>query len=159
MVVPFHRGSWCPYCNLELRALQQRLPGLRTLGAALVAVTPEHPDRTLSAIERNGIGFPVLTDAGNALARSYGLIHRIAPDVVACQHRNGNDVAAFIGQDVAEVPVPVTYVVDGAGLVTFARIDADYTRRAEPAAVVVAAVRAARKSGRRPSTPGWTSTV
>ncbi|BBJ45382.1 hypothetical protein SSPO_081000 [Streptomyces antimycoticus] len=55
VVVSFYRGSWCPYRNLELRALQARLPELTRLGARLVAISPELPDRSLSPQERHDL--------------------------------------------------------------------------------------------------------
>ena len=45
LVISFYRGGWCPYCNIELRALQGRLPEIEALGASLVAISPELPDR------------------------------------------------------------------------------------------------------------------
>ena len=36
------------------------------------------------------------------------------------------------------IPLPATYVVDRAGIVRYAFVDIDFTRRAEPAAVVAA---------------------
>lgn len=46
VVVSFYRGGWCPYCNLELRALQNALPEIKQLGAQLVAISPQTPDLT-----------------------------------------------------------------------------------------------------------------
>jgi peroxiredoxin len=138
-VISFYRGGWCPYCNLELRALQARLPELRELGASLVAISPELPDRSLSTEEKNGLSFPVLSDHSNEVARKFRIVHAIPPDVVAYQHRNGNDVASYNGAKTAEVPLPATYVVDGGGVVHYAFVAADYTRRADPDEVVVAA--------------------
>lgn len=132
VVISFYRGGWCPYCNLELRALQTKLPELGELGAALVAISPELPDRSLSTVEKNELGFPVLSDVGNEVARGFRLVHRIAPEVVAYQLGNGNDVAAYNGAEVAEVPLPATYVVDRAGRVAYSFVSADYTRRSEP---------------------------
>ncbi|WP_175891736.1 redoxin domain-containing protein, partial [Burkholderia cepacia] len=37
LVITFYRGVWCPYCNLELQALDAALPQLREYGARLVA--------------------------------------------------------------------------------------------------------------------------
>ena len=52
--------------------------------------------------------------------------------MVRYQLGNGNDVAAFNGSGQAEVPLPATYVIDTDGVVQFAFVRADYTRRAEP---------------------------
>jgi peroxiredoxin len=128
----------CPYCNLELRAMQEKLPELQDLGATLVAISPELPDRSLSTVEKNELSFPVLSDAGNRVAREFKLVHRIASEVVAYQLGNGNDVAAFNGADVAEVPLPATYVVNQAGVVEYAFVSADYTRRSDPDEVIAA---------------------
>src|SRR6516225_12313361 len=32
IILNFHRGGWCPYCNLELRAYQAILPDIRAAG-------------------------------------------------------------------------------------------------------------------------------
>lgn len=39
VVITFYRGSWCPYCNLQLRALQAKLNTIKALGATLVAIS------------------------------------------------------------------------------------------------------------------------
>jgi peroxiredoxin len=138
LVISFYRGGWCPYCNLELRALQSRLPEFSRLGAALIAISPELPDRSLTTAEKNDLTFTVLSDPQNCLAKAFGLVHRIDPRVVAFQGANGVDVAAANGQEVAEVPVPATYVTDRAGRIQYASVDADYTRRADPEEIVAA---------------------
>lgn len=138
-VISFYRGGWCPYCNLELRALQARLPDLREAGVSLVAISPELPDRSLSTEEKNELSFPVLSDHGNEVARKFRIVHAIAPEVVAYQRRNGNDVATYNGAETAEVPLPATYVVNRDGVVHYVFVAADYTRRADPDEVVAAA--------------------
>src|SRR5260370_37670338 len=72
-VVTFYRGEWCPYCNLQLRAYQAILPRIRQLGAPLVAVSPQTSDNSLTTAQKKGLTFPVLSDAGNKVARRYGL--------------------------------------------------------------------------------------
>lgn len=44
------------------------------MGASLVAISPQTPDNALSTAEKKGLTFPVLSDAGNGLARRYGLV-------------------------------------------------------------------------------------
>ena len=111
LVISFYRGGWCPYCNIELRSLQRRLPDIEALGASLVAISPEMPDRTLITVQSDALTFPVLFDKGNEVARQFRLTHQIDPQVVRYQLGNGNDVAAYNGMDTAEVPLPATYVV------------------------------------------------
>lgn len=132
VVISFYRGGWCPYCNLELRALQARLGDVHDVGGELVAISPEKPDSSLDTAERNALEFPVLSDVGNVVARQFGLVHAINPEWVSYQLSVGVDVAARNASDVVEVPLPATYVVRQDGIITFALVDADYTKRAEP---------------------------
>ncbi len=48
LVLSFYRGVWCPYCNMELQALEAAKPEFETLGAALVAISPR-PRRTVGS--------------------------------------------------------------------------------------------------------------
>jgi peroxiredoxin len=138
VAIAFYRGSWCPYCNLELRALQQKVGAIKGLGGSLVAISPELPPRTESMAAASTLTFPLLLDRDNRVARSFRLVHEIDPRVVRYQLGNGNDVAAFNGAKVAEVPLPATYVVDRSGVIRYAFVEADYTRRAEPDAILEA---------------------
>jgi peroxiredoxin len=138
VVISFYRGGWCPYCNIELRGLQQRLPDIRRFGGTLVAISPETPDASMTTLERNELEFPVLSDAHNRVARRFGIVHQIDPQVVELQLGNGVDVAAINGDELVEVPLPATYVVDQGGVVRYAAADPDYTRRPDPDDVVAA---------------------
>ena len=62
VVVTFYRGSWCPYCNLQLRALQAKLSEIHNLGAELIAISPQVPDDSLSKDEISAMDFVVLSD-------------------------------------------------------------------------------------------------
>jgi len=142
-VISFYRGGWCPFCNLELRALQSRLAEIHAAGGSLVAISPETPDLTLSTVAKNSLEFTVLSDHDNTVARAFRLVHRIDPSIVAYQKQNGHDIAAYNGVETAEVPLPATYVVDSSGIVFFAFVSADFTRRADPDDVIEAVQRVA----------------
>lgn len=136
VVLNFYRGAWCPYCNLELRALQEALPQVQSLGAQLVAISPNTPDHSLSSIEKHALTFEVLTDAHNTLARQYGLVFTMSEAVRPIYQQIGFDIPAHNGDDTWELPFPATYVVDQNGMVVYSFVNADYTKRAEPATVV-----------------------
>jgi peroxiredoxin len=140
VVVSFYRGEWCPYCNIELRGLQEALPKMKELGATLIAVSPEKPDHGMVATEKNDLTFPVLSDFGNRVARQFGIVFQLGGELREfSKNIFKNDIALRNGEDSYELPVPATFVIDEAGVVRFAHIDADYmTGRAEPEAVVAA---------------------
>ena len=103
-----------------------------------MAVSPERTEHARHSRNDNGLQFPLLWDVGNTVARQFGITHKIDPQVVAYQLGNGNDVAGINGFPVAEVPLPATYVIDTTGIVRYAFVAADYTRRAEPDAAIAA---------------------
>lgn len=136
VVLSFYRGKWCPYCNLELRALQQALPEITAAGATLVAVSPQTPDNSLSTVEKNELTFEVLSDVNNEVAQSYGLVFQL-PEALRPIYANfGIDVPAHNGDDTFELPIAATYVISKDGTVAHAYVDADYTKRLEPSDIV-----------------------
>ena len=138
VVVVFYRGGWCPYCNLQLRALQAVLPQIEAAGGRLVAISPQTPDESLSTQQKAGLGFDVLSDAGSTTSRRYGLVHVVDQATREVLRQFGNDLERINGTDAWELPVPATYVIDRSGAVVFAHAEADYRRRVEPNAVVAA---------------------
>jgi peroxiredoxin len=150
VVISFYRGEWCPFCNLELRALQQALPEITKLGANLIAISPEKPDNGIVLTEKNKLTFPVLSDFRNAVARQFGIVFRVG-DKVQDLSRNvfRNDLALRNGEDSYELPVPATFVIDGRGIVRFAHVNVDFmTGRAEPKDVIAALEAIARSAPR-----------
>ncbi len=133
LVISFYRGGWCPYCNVELRALQKVLPEIKANSATLLAISPELPDHSLSTQKKNELEFSVLSDPGNQVAKKFGLVFeldtRLAP---LFKESFGWDLEAINGVEKVELPIPATYVVDPKGVIQYAFVETDYTLRAEP---------------------------
>ena len=136
VVLSFYRGGWCPFCNLELQALQAQLSEFRALGANLIGISPETPDNSLSAIDKHQLEFEVLSDIGNKTASKYGLLFTVYEEMRPLYLKWRLDVPASNGDDSWELPVPATYVIDTASVVRAAHVDKDYTRRMEPAQIL-----------------------
>lgn len=58
-VVLFFRGSWCPYCNAQLRAFRRAEPQLAAAGVRVVALSVDDEATTSALIEKHGLSFPV----------------------------------------------------------------------------------------------------
>ncbi len=138
LVISFYRGGWCPYCNLELHALQQSLSEIEAQGAALLAISPETPDHSLSTQEKQGLEFEVLSDQGNDVARKLGLVFALEDGIRAHYADFGFALPDFNDDESWEVPIPATLVVGCDGRVAWRFVDADYTVRGEPAEVIAA---------------------
>ena len=137
-VIVFYRGSWCPYCSAELAAYQLALPEIAARGARLVAISPEVPDASLTPEEIDRLGFEVLSDAGNRVARSFGLVYALDEEGRGMLRQHGIDLARYNDDESWELPVPAAYIVGRDRRIVFASVDPDYRRRADPAAVVAA---------------------
>ncbi|AME28486.1 MULTISPECIES: peroxiredoxin-like family protein [Burkholderiaceae] len=137
-VVVFYRGGWCPYCNIQLRAFQRLLPQLAGLGASLVAISPQLPDGSMSTAERNALDFAVLSDAGNDVARSFGLVYSLPEELRQTLRSIGKVLPDINGEDGWELPVPATFVITKDRRIVFSHIDIDYRSRCAPNAVVSA---------------------
>jgi peroxiredoxin len=138
VAVSFYRGAWCPYCNIELRALQEALDGFHDVGATLVAISPNLPDGSMTVTQRHELGYPVLSDIGNKIAGEFGLVFQIQDDLVAEYRDMGIDVGRSNGGTGWEIPLPATYVIDQDRTITYAFVHADYRKRAEPVDVIAA---------------------
>jgi peroxiredoxin len=127
VVLIFYRGSWCPFCNIQLRGWQQTLPEIRKRGARLIAVSPQSPDHALFQKEKEELAFPVLSDPLFEL-----------PEYLRNTYQNvlHRDLAVFNRTGRWILPVPATYIIDKEERVRFAHADPDFMKRAEPREIV-----------------------
>lgn len=139
LIISFYRGGWCPYCNLELKALQEILPQAKELGAQLIAISPETPDNSLSTSEKNELNFEVLSDLGNMYAKELGLVFEMPEDLRKLYLDDFSiDVTKYNGNNDFELPMPATYVVNSEGKIIHHFIPADYLERLDPQKIVEA---------------------
>ena len=137
-IVTFYRGGWCPYCNLELRAYQRRLASITAMGAALVAVSPERPDASLSTAEKNDLAFTVLSDVGGALASALGIRFTLSEAVRPYYEKAGHDLPERNGDGEWALPMPATFILDRGGRIARAFIEPDYRHRTDPDEAIAA---------------------
>src|SRR5258708_4662355 len=76
-VILFYRGSWCPYCNAQLRAFQRAAGRLAEAGATLVSLSVDDEATTGELIAGHGLTFPVghSADARAIAAATGAFIH------------------------------------------------------------------------------------
>jgi peroxiredoxin len=136
-VIVFYRGGWCPYCNIALRTYQRELlPELAAFGARLVAISPQSPDQSLSTIEKAELDFTVLSDPGNRVAQSVGIVFQQADEVLEVQRQLGLDLAAVNAEGSTRLPRPTVLIVDQDRVVQFVDVQPDYTARTEVADIL-----------------------
>lgn len=136
VVLSFYRGGWCPYCNLELKALQAILPQLKAHDTHLVAITPETPDNSLTTSEKNELTFDVLSDLDNEYAKQLGLVFQMTTELQEVYASFGLDVAKHNNNQDFELPMPATYLINREGTIVYSFVPEDYTERLDPEAIL-----------------------
>jgi peroxiredoxin len=136
VVISFYRGEWCPYCNLELRTLQNHLPKIKELGANLVAISPQTPDHSLSTSEKNELTFEVLSDEENQVAKQFGLVFTLPEELRPIYQQFGIDIPTHNGNPTFELPIPATYIVATDGTIIHSFVNPDYTQRLDPEEII-----------------------
>lgn len=138
-VLVFYRGAWCPYCNITLKTYQaELLPALTAQGVGLVAISPQHPDRTADTVSSAGLGFTVLSDPSNALAATLGIVTAPSAEARSAHTELGFEVSDNNADGTPGVPFPTVLLVDAAGTVRFVDVQVDYTSRTEVQTVLEA---------------------
>jgi len=136
VVVNFYRGQWCPYCNLELKALQEINDELKGLNTKLIAISPQTPDASLSTKEKNELDYEVLSDTHNLVAKDYGLVFSLAEELRPIYENFGIDIVGLNDEDSFELPMPATFVFNKNKEVLYSFVDEDYTKRCEPQTIL-----------------------
>ncbi|MDL2403418.1 peroxiredoxin-like family protein [Rhizobium mayense] len=136
VLVVFYRGGWCPYCNLDLHAIQAVAQQVRSLGASIVAVSQQSAHESRSTERMNGLSFPSLVDSGGKVANAFGLRWKLSRELRATELESGLDLAAVNGEPSWTLTMPAMYIINSEGIVEYADISADYTRRCDPTELI-----------------------
>jgi peroxiredoxin len=136
LVISVHRGLWCPWCRVESAGWADAAAGLAAAGARLITISAEVAGGAAALAARAGSLGLVDVDLGLCLA--LGLVISIPATLAETYRAGGDDLAALLGGAGRLLPIPATFLLDGAGIVRFAFVDPDFRRRAEPAAVLAA---------------------
>jgi peroxiredoxin len=144
LVVSFYRGVWCPYCNMELQALEAAHPEFKRLGAKLVAISPQTPVNSRKSVRQNKLSFPILSDANNEVASAFGLKFALPDYLVELYKSLKNDLPTFNGDPSWTLPMPGHFAIGPDRTIVYAEVNPDYTLRPEPEAMLPALKKVAR---------------
>jgi peroxiredoxin len=136
LVLCFIRGRWCPFCVGQMEAMNLILPQIEQTGAALLAISPQTVKQSFFMHDQHKLRFPLLSDAGNNIARRFGLTCRVPPPQEAVYRRAFVNLPFMNGDESWQLPIPATYIIDRNATVLYASANEDYTERPEPAEIV-----------------------
>lgn len=133
LVLTFYRGVWCPYCNMELQALEQARGDIEARGGQVVALSMQTAPNSRKSIKQNKLGFPILIDPRGEVANAFGLRFAL-PDYLIQIYKNvfKNDLAIINDDPSWMLPMPARYVIGPDRNIAYAEVNPDYTCRPEP---------------------------
>jgi peroxiredoxin len=132
LVLCFIRGRWCSFCVGQMEAMNLIVPQIEQSGATLVAISPQTVKQSFFMHDQHKLRFPLLSDAGNKVARQFGLTYRVPAAQESIYRRAFVNLPFTNGDDSWELPIPATYIVDRDSTILYASANEDYTERPEP---------------------------
>ncbi|HEX9463661.1 MAG TPA: peroxiredoxin-like family protein [Alphaproteobacteria bacterium] len=132
LVATFYRGVWCPYCNMELQAIQEAVPEITARGAKVVAISPQTAPNSRKSARQNKLAFPILSDEGGKVGAAFGLRFQLPHYLVDLYKSLKNDLPTFNADPSWTLPMPARYVIGTDGVIAYAEVNPDYTKRPDP---------------------------
>ena len=129
VVLVFYRGQWCPYCNKELKNLEDSLSLITSKGATVLAITPEQPAYVEKTIEKTKATYSILTDDKLKIMKAYDVAFSLDASTVEKYKTYGIDFSTANGSNGDNLPVPAVYIIDTNGNIIYRYFNADYTKR------------------------------
>ena len=138
VVLILFRFATCPACNIALPYYARNLwPTLKALGASLVAVSPQVPERLVEIKRKHGLEFQVASDQ-NRLGRAFGVLYEFDEASKAAAKARGGSIGDTTGTGTWELPMPTVVVIDRTGKVVFADVSPDWLVRTEADPIIEA---------------------
>ena len=109
---------------------------IRSAGADLLTVSPQQPVFNSKLIEEKNLTFDLISDPGNRVAKTYGLVHALPEDLKQVYLQFGIDLGKYNGDDSWTLPMPGRFIIDRSGIIRYAEVNPDYTVRPEPEEVI-----------------------
>lgn len=130
VVLVFYRGQWCPFCNRQLKKLEDSLSFIKSKGARLIAVTPERPEYISKTIEKTNASYSLLYDKDMKIMKAYAVSFELDEKTVSRYKNADIDLAEANGQkEKVYLPIPAVYIISKEGTILYRYFDTDYKKR------------------------------
>jgi peroxiredoxin len=147
LVICFFRGRWCPFCVGQLEAMNAVSREIGRWAASLVAISPQTVHQSSLMADQHRLRFPLLSDAGNGVARQFGLVYCVPDDQQQIYRRAFINLPFVNGEPAWELPIPATYILNRDHRIIYAASNPDYSERPEPGELLGVLARLVREGG------------
>lgn len=98
----------------------------------MLAVSPQLVEHNKAMKDDKNLSFDILSDPGNCIAEQYGIKYKMPDDLIALYKQFRLMVNEHNGDESWTLPMPARYIIDQEGLIRYADVNPDYTKRPEP---------------------------
>jgi peroxiredoxin len=136
VVLFFYRGEWCPYCNKQLKSMQDSLHLITQKGANVIAVSPEKQENIKKTIDKTKATFNIVNDENATILNSYKVKWDLDEKTTKKYKGYGIDLLEMNGSNGNSLPVPAVYIISQDGIITYKYFNQDYTKRPSVAEIL-----------------------
>ncbi|WP_121967183.1 peroxiredoxin family protein [Myroides sp. N17-2] len=136
VLVSFVRGSWCPFCNVEMAHLMSYYKELQENNVEVVVISPMNIELLKKWKDEMQMPFSIAQDKELALSKALDIDFELQDFVAPHYEALGIDVKMFNQTDKAELVLPAVYLIDESGVITFRYMDVNYGARLDLGEVV-----------------------
>ena len=129
VVLVFYRGNWCPFCNRQLKKLEDSLSLITEKGATVIAVTPEKPEGIAKTVEKTGAEYSILYDDEQKIMKAYEVDFEVPENTIKRYRNTDIDLEKINGRNWKYLPVPAVYIIDKELNITYRFFNSDYKKR------------------------------
>ena len=136
VLVSFVRGSWCPFCNVEMAHLMSYYKELQKNDVEVIVISPMNIELLKKWKDEMQMPFSIAQDKELALSKALAIDFELQDFVAPHYEALGIDVKMFNQTDKAELVLPAVYLIDESGVITFRYMDVNYGARLDLGEVV-----------------------
>ena len=130
VVLVFYRWQWCGVCNRHLAELADSLDVIQQNGTSVIAVAPEIVEYAKQTQEKTGLDITIISDSDLTIMNAYDVTFRVNQNYQEkIVNYAKNSIPNMNGMEDAYLPVPATYVINPAGIITYVHFDQNYRNR------------------------------
>ena len=124
---------------MQLGQLQKIETELLELGYRILAISPDLPENLKASVEKNSLGYVLLSDSKMEAAKAFGLAFRVDEKGYQRLSGFGIDLESASGEKHHLLPVPAVYLVGEDGIIQFQYVNPNYKVRLTPEVLLAAA--------------------
>ena len=129
VVIVFYRGEWCPYCNKQLKQLQDSLVLITNKGASLIAISPESLENIAKTIQKTKSTYSIISDDSLKIMSAYKVSFALDRKTIIKYKGYGINLNKTNGSNGNNLPVPAVYIINKEGKISYRYFDVNYKNR------------------------------